>query len=177
RPSWPDVKLMVYVTEWGRFLRRRREYDRGVTLFDQGPIYALVRLKAQGSNVTGRARFERWWDEMLERWARELDAIVWLDAPDDVLRARVDGRDQRHTTKGAPADDGRRFIERYRRLFEETLERIDVPGGPRVVRIDTGITSAEGVAAEIGSLSRGAVSTPERGAAATLRGGDRGRRG
>jgi thymidylate kinase len=170
RPSWPDVKLMAYVTEWERFLRRRPVYGSGVTLFDQGPIYALVRLRAQGSNVTGTPAFERWWSEMIERWARELDAVIWLDAPDDVLRSRIDGRDQRHTTKGAPAEETRRFLTRYRSLFEETLDRIDVPDGPMIVRVDTGAARAEEVAEAIGPmLSSGAALAAETG-------GDRGDR-
>ena len=96
RLSWPEAKLLVYVTEWHRFLCSRAEYEGGVTLLDQGPLYALVRLKAQGKNVTGRAAFERWWNEMLEQWASHLDLVVWLDAPDAVLWERINGRDQRH---------------------------------------------------------------------------------
>ena len=101
RLSWPEAKLLVYVTEWHRFLCSRAEYEGGVTLLDQGPLYALVRLKAQGKNVTGRAAFERWWNEMLEQWASHLDLVVWLDAPDAVLWERINGRDQR-TRRSAP---------------------------------------------------------------------------
>lgn len=151
RLSWPEVKLLVYVTEWSRFLRSRPEYDGRVTLLDQGPLYALVRLKAQGSNVTSCAAFERWWNEMLERWTRELSAVVWLDASDDVLWQRISGRGQRHSTRSGSSDEAFRFIGRYRALFEDVLRRVEVAGGPRVLRFDTGAGSAEDIASEIGS--------------------------
>jgi hypothetical protein len=179
RPSWPDVKLMVYVTEWHRFLRANPEYDAGVTVFDQGPIYALVRLLAQGSNVTGTPAFERWWGEMLERWAREIGVVVWLDAPDEVLWGRINAREQRHVTKGEPAADGLRFIARYRGLFEEALDRIDVAGGPMIVRVDTGSTSPPDVAAAIRPMLTAGAELPAETAGAELpsetAGGDRGR--
>lgn len=152
RLSWPEVKLLVYVTEWHRFLRARPEYEGGATLLDQGPLYALVRLKAQGSNVTGRAAFERWWNEMLVRWTRELSVVVWLDAPDEVLWERINGRDQRHTTKSASREAGFRFLGRYRALFDDVLRRADVSRGPRVVRFDTGVRSADAIAAELEPL-------------------------
>ncbi len=146
RLSWPDLKLLAYVSGWHRLIGRRPEYERGVTLLDQGPIYALVRLKAQAKNVTTRAPFERWWNEMLERWSHELGAVVWLDAPDRVLWERINGRVQPHTTKGGPPDTGHRFISTYRRLFEEILHRLDVPDGPEILRFDTGATPTEDIA-------------------------------
>jgi shikimate kinase len=149
RLSWADFKLLVYVTEWHRYLNRERRYRRGVTLFDQGPIYALVRLKAQAKGITRGASFERWWNEMIEVWAGELATVVYLDASDGVLWDRINARSQPHTTKGEPASVGREFIARYRRLFEEVLDRIDRPGGPEILRFDTTETASERIATEI----------------------------
>jgi len=149
RLSWADVKLLVYVAEWDRFLRARAEYRHGLTLFDQGPVYALVRLRAQGKGVTRSAAFTRWWDGALERWAGALAAVVYLDASDPVLLERIDGRAQAHATKGQPEDAARGFLERYRRLFEEALGRLDRAGGPQVVRVDSGATSADRIAADV----------------------------
>ena len=159
RLSWPEAKLLVYVTEWHRFLCSRAEYEGGVTLLDQGPLYALVRLKAQGKNVTGRAAFERWWNEMLEQWASHLDLVVWLDAPDAVLWERINGRDQRHTTKSASREAGLRFLGRYRTLFDDVLRRVDEVGGPSVLRIDTGGLPADDIATAIEPLLKATAST------------------
>lgn len=149
RLSWADFKLLVYVSEWHRFLDRRRDDPHDVTLFDQGPIYALVRLKAQARGVTRAASFGRWWNTELERWAGELAELIYLDAPDEVLWTRINGRAQPHRTKGGSQEVGREFITRYRELFEEVLTRLDVPGGPEIVRYDTSATSGEGLVAEV----------------------------
>ena len=88
----------------------------------------------------------------MELWAGELGAIVWLDAPDEVLWDRINGRDQWHGTKGERADVGRRFIALYRGLFEDVLHRIEILGGPQIVRFDTSRMSGERLAAEVRSF-------------------------
>ncbi|HEU4355537.1 MAG TPA: hypothetical protein VFT27_08110 [Actinomycetota bacterium] len=150
RLSWPDVKLLAYVTGWHRVVGR--EYRQGITLFDQGPLYALVRLRAQARGVMGSAAFARWWDGSLERWSRELSLVVYLDADDAVLLQRIGGRAQAHTTKGQPVDTARDFLARYRALFEEVLGRLDRPGGPEILRLDTGASTPDRIAAELAPL-------------------------
>jgi adenylate kinase family enzyme len=149
RLSWPDVKLLAYVTGWHRVVRG---YRQGMIVLDQGPLYALVRLRAQGRGVTRTAAFARWWDEMLEAWSRELSAVVFLDAEDPVVLERIDGRAQAHVTKGRPDDVARGFLERYRGLFEETLGRLEQLGGPEILRLDSGVAPAERLAAEVAPL-------------------------
>ena len=145
RLSWAEFKLLVYVSEWHRFLNRKPEYDQGCTLLDQGPIYALVRLKAE-SKASGVPAFERWWNQMIELWAHQLDAIIWLDAADQVIWDRINERGQRHRTKGEPLEVGRRFLATYRRLFEEILDRVSILGGPEILRFDTSEIGSEQIA-------------------------------
>lgn len=154
RLSWPDVKLLAYVTGWHRVVRGP-DHRHGMTIFDQGPLYALVRLRAQARGVMRSAAFARWWDGSLERWSRELSAVVYLDADDDVLLERIGGRAQAHTTKGQPVETARAFLERYRALFEETLGRLDRPGGPEILRLDTGASTADRIAAELAPVLAG----------------------
>lgn len=151
RMSWADVKLMVYVTGWRRFLSRRHNDSDATVVLDQGPIYALVRLKAQDRGVTPSRWFQRWWNEMLAQWVEALSAIVWLDAPDAVLRARIDDRAQPHTVKGAAGAAGQQFIARYRLLFQEVLDHIELAGTPKLWRLDTSDTPVEQLVAEVRS--------------------------
>ena len=65
RMSWAEFKLMTYVTRWRSVFRRDRDRRDGITVLDQGPIYALVRLKAEGKPFTTTRAFARWWDDML----------------------------------------------------------------------------------------------------------------
>ncbi len=159
RLTWREFKLLGYVTEWPRALDRTSQH-RGVRLLDQGPIYALVRLKANAGHLTTGPAFERWWDRMLEAWAARLDAVVYLDAEDGVLWSRINERAQPHQTKGEAAAVGRRFTARYRQLFEEVLGRIGSADGPRIVRFDTSTATGEQIAAELISiLAAGGVAT------------------
>lgn len=151
RLNWADFKLLVYVTEWHRFLNRKPEYDHGCTLLDQGPIYALVRLKAE-SRGTSAPAFERWWNQKIELWADQLSAIIWLDAADQVIWDRINDRGQRHRTKGEPLDVGRRFLTKYRRLFEEVLDRVSTTGGPEILRFDTSEIGSEQLAEHLGPI-------------------------
>ncbi len=89
---------------------------------------------------------------MLERWANELDAVVWLDAPDDVLWSRINERPQGHKQKGVAAGAGRLFIARYRQAFEGVLRTMEELDGPQIVRFDTSVTSATQIAERIEPL-------------------------
>jgi thymidylate kinase len=154
RMSWREFKLLVYVTRWRLFLDRRT--PRGtVLLFDQGPVYALVRLKAEGKPFTTRRAFARWSEEMLASWAGELTALIFLDAPDAVLWDRINERPQGHREKGEEAKAGLRFIARYRRSFEEVLGRVEELGGPQVLRFDTSVATAAQIAEKVEPTLRG----------------------
>jgi thymidylate kinase len=154
RMSWPEFKLLVYVTRWRLVLGRRMPAGT-VLLFDQGPLYALVRLKAEGKPFTTRRAFERWSEEMLASWASELTALIFLDAPDAVLWNRINERPQGHREKGEEAKAGLRFIARYRRSFEDILRRVEDLGGPKILRFDTSVATAEQIAEKVEPMLRG----------------------
>lgn len=142
RISWPECKLLVYVTRWGPVLRRRRRTDK-VLLLDQGPLYAIVRLMAEAKPFTEHGSFASWKREVLDRWSTELSDVIWLDAPDDVLWSRINERDQDHRQKGAQAEAGRRFIARYRRAFESIVPIVQEKGAVRTLRFDTSTATVE----------------------------------
>ena len=151
RISWPEFKLLVYVTRWRLFLGRRTA-PGAILLFDQGPVYALVRLRAERKPFTTRRAFERWSEEMLGSWVSELTTLVFLDAPDPVLWSRINERPQDHKAKGEEAKAGLRFIARYRRTFEDVLRRVEELGGPQVLRFDTSVATPAQIAEKIKPL-------------------------
>jgi hypothetical protein len=152
RMTWPEFKLLLYVTRWLPLLRREAQRHGGITVLDQGPIYALVRLRAEGKPFTMTPAFDRWSDDMLDHWASELVAIVWLDARDDVLWGRINGRPQSHKKKGGRDDEGYRFITRYRASFEDILRRVEALEPSKVLRFDTEHTTPEQLASSIRPL-------------------------
>lgn len=149
--TWADFKLMVYVTSWDR--RLQRQPGTGILILDQGPLYALVRLKAKGLGIASSPAFQEWWSEMLEKWLNEISVVIWLDAADEVLMGRINQRAQDHDLKDVPLKTGEEFLERYRSLFHGIASKIDRNGHPGIHRIDTGhlrlVEVAKAVAAAI----------------------------
>ncbi len=150
--SWDEIKFAIYVSAWDRYLRDRPEHRSGVTVLDQGPIFALARLLWGKKPITTRRSFEVWLRRTVERWSVELDAIVWLVAPDEALLARINQREQRHEAKGKPALEGLELIELHREAYGRLLELVGELGRPRVLRFDTSTMGPAQIAGELADL-------------------------
>jgi shikimate kinase len=144
--TWDEVKFVIYVSEWERYLRADHGNGHRGTVLDQGPLFALARLLWTEKPLTRTPTFEAWVEEMLDHWSRSLAAIVWLDAPEDVLLERINGRTQQHEAKGATASAATDLLRRHRAVYDRLLGVIERLGRPRVVSFDTGVASAAAIA-------------------------------
>jgi thymidylate kinase len=147
--SWEEVKLFVYASEWQRYLRARPESESGVTLFDQGPLFALARLLWGGGAVTRSSWFRSWKDRTVARWALELDTVVELTAPDYVLFARINEREKEHPAKGRSARETVEILAEHRRAYAEVLDDVERSGSVRLLRFDTSKHSLAEIADEL----------------------------
>ena len=113
--------------------------DHGVVLFDQGPVYSLMRLLREPG--MGRAGsddpYGRWWQQMLNRWAALLDVVIVVDARDDVLLERIQSRPKWHAAKDLAPERARALIADHRARCETVTAALGVAAGPEIVRIDT----------------------------------------
>lgn len=150
--SWDELKFALYVGEWDRFLRAEYRHRPGAVVLDQGPMFALACLLWGRKPVTRRAPFEAWLRRMVERWSRELDAIVVLDAPDAVLLERIDAREQRHDAKGVPSHEGLELLERHREAYGRVFQLVHSHGSARVLRFDTATMPPARIAGELAEL-------------------------
>ncbi len=145
-----ELRSVAYLNAW----HARAGSERGLTVFDQGPVYRLAFLKEFGPGFTRSGAFTAWWETSLERWARSLHLVVWLDAPDEVLLERINGRAQAHLVKGALEREARLFLTRYRAAFGAVIGAMDALGGPEVIRLDTSrLTPEQAAAAVAGRLA------------------------
>jgi hypothetical protein len=147
--SWDEIKFVIYVSEWDRFLRDRREYRSGVTVLDQGPIFALARLLWAEKPLTRSRPFQAWFNERVERWSLELDAVVRLVAPDQSLLERINHREQRHEAKGRSTSEGLEVIKSHSQAFGKLFDVIARLGRPRVLSFDTSTMSPDEIAGEL----------------------------
>ncbi len=150
--SWDELKFFIYVSEWSRFLAARPEYRSVVSVLDQGPIFALARLLWGGKPVTRSQWFQAWLNETVEQWSVELDAIVVLTAPDDVLLERINLRDSSHEAKGKSTRDALELIESHRNAYTRVLDVVDRLERPRVLRFDSSRTSSTEIAEQLADL-------------------------
>lgn len=149
-PSWEEVKFALYLSGWSRYLREK--HPSGVVLLDQGPLFAIARLLWGDKPVTRDPRFRGWMEAMAMHWSAELDAVVWLTAPDAVLVQRIDHRPQGHEAKGQPAERALRLVESHRRAYGHVLGVIESIGRPPVRHYDTSTASPSAIADDLGEL-------------------------
>jgi shikimate kinase len=131
-----ELRSMNYVVGWAEGLERGPQ-GSALAVFDHGPIFRLARLRAFGPRLVESAAFARWSEAAVARWARLLDAVVWLDAPDALLAARIDERDERHRMQGCTAADTWRFLARYRGAYQALLAELAAAGAPAPIHVDT----------------------------------------
>lgn len=143
---------MAYLEGWLRVVRGDRPAS---IVFDHGPIFILVQLREFGPPLVASPVFAAWFKEARRAWARALDLVVWLDAPDTVLLPRIDGRDQRHVVKHKPTATAVEFLGGYRRGYERLLGEMAEDGQFRLIRFDTSRVGHEAIAEEVLGAIRG----------------------
>jgi hypothetical protein len=162
-----ELRSLGYVTGWAAALERGAG-GGALAVFDHGPLFRIARLRAFGPPLVEGRAFAHWAAAAVRRWAKLLDAVVWLDAPDALLAGRIDARDERHRMKGGAAGETERFLARYRSAYEALLAELRAAGGPEPIRVDTSREAPDAIAARLlPALGLDAVARHARPAAAT----------
>jgi broad-specificity NMP kinase len=153
---WDEARHMVRLRTLERGLRARPGAGQ-VLVFDEGPIFALAWLRGFGHEGMRSEASEAWWRATLRRWADTVDAVVVLDAPDDLLAHRIRTRPEWHEVKHASDLEIAVWVGRFRTALDWVLAGLAVEGGPIVLRITTDQHHpehlAEQVAAALGGVS------------------------
>ncbi len=153
--TWANMKWLIYIIEWRRFLQRQEKYSKGLALIDQGPIFALARLFHEQRSLCETRMFYDWAARMVTDWSSTLDAIVWLDAPDEILMERINSRNQDHEVKDESYWRMREFLASYRQAFGMLYDLVDQGGSLKQLSFDTSKISVEEIIAELDkTLSR-----------------------
>jgi hypothetical protein len=131
--SAPELRSIGYLGAW-RGAVSRLETDE-LVLLDHGPVFRLAMLLVDAPPVGG-SRLERWWQSRAREWAGLLEAVVCLDASDEVLIGRIEERPRSHRVRGADRADAEAFLKSYREAFAAVLDAVET-AGTRVFRVDT----------------------------------------
>jgi hypothetical protein len=155
RPLWDETRHMVRL----RTLREALRFvgpQRTAIIFDEGPVFALAWLRGFGHPVMRDTVSEPWWDTVFKEWARVVDLVVVLDAPDELLARRIRGRPEDHEVKQSSDLEIACWMARFRQSLDWVLERLSREGGVGVLRLDTSTETPEQLAERtLAALDRG----------------------
>jgi thymidylate kinase len=146
---WKEMKRITYLGSLYELLQERSGANAGTVLLDEGAVYMLARLEVLGAERTHSAAYARWWHGAIEAWSRTLDLIVWLDAPDPVLRDRLRRRAQSHPVKRRPDEAIDRFIASYRDSYRHVIRSLMEARGPRLLTVRTDQEDVECIARQL----------------------------
>lgn len=134
---WKEMKRITYLRTLQRVLEDPGSRRSRTVILDEGAVYMMARLLVFGGETVRSAAFDRWWRDAIERWARALDILVWLDAPDPILIQRLRSRGQPHPVKGLSDAAIGRFITTYRAAYDRVLGGLAAAHGPALVAVHT----------------------------------------
>lgn len=150
--GWGEAGLVVRLNALGRLLARESPRRQEFLLLDEGTVFALAKMCAFGRARGGEEQLAR----MAERWADKLDAVVWLDAPDEVLARRIRGRGKPHRMKACSDEEISAFLARYREGYERVIAELCARRRLKVIRVSTDTGTPEQIAETVLSGIAGA---------------------
>jgi hypothetical protein len=125
-----EIRNMAYLDTWISRIRHRALLRDDIFTVEPGSVYWLSTLKGCGPEITNHPYFQRWWQREYKRWALALDAIIWLDAPEEVCFERIHSRDQHHQFLDCTAENALAQIkydrEYYQRVVPEMASRYSI---------------------------------------------------
>ncbi|HKY05401.1 MAG TPA: hypothetical protein VJQ56_10950 [Blastocatellia bacterium] len=147
--DWLNIKRIILLNAFGRLLGRQAAKGCHAIVLDEGPVFLMTWLHAFAHPAGETTRFRKWSESILAEWSERLDAIIWLDAPDEVLASRIRYRAKPHRVKEKNDQEIYDFISRYRASYEQVISRLETGRGPRVIRISTAEKSTDRIADEV----------------------------
>jgi predicted ATPase len=151
---WKEMKRITYLGSLYELLRERSGASAGTVLLDEGAVYMLARLEVLGAEGIRSAAYATWWRAAIEAWSSTLDLIVWLEAPDPILRDRLRRRAQSHPVKRLSDDAIDRFIASYRDSYRRVIRSLMEARGPRLLTVRTDREDVECIARRLAAEVR-----------------------
>ena len=161
RAGLKEAALLVRLCALHKLLGRASKEGDETVLLDEGAVFALAKLGASGcvekkrADGATREQSDVWASEFVVRWASRVDAIVWLDAPDEVLARRIRERAKPHRMKHQSDDELFEFLARYRAAYGRVLSELSARYGVRVRSFSTEHESPERIASSVLASVRG----------------------
>jgi shikimate kinase len=147
RILWQETKQLIKLRALHHQLRLQRFTRHRVVVLDEGPVFALSWLHSVADRAATNGGLAAWWPDALRQWARTLDLVIVLDAPNPVLAERIRLRERDHPLKHTSDPEVAESLDRYRAACERVLSDLQAQdGGPTVLTFRTDQESPERIA-------------------------------
>ena len=133
--SWREIRAIVYLKAWYFILTSRFSGKNNVVILDHGPIFRLAFLDEFGPDFYRNSYYKKWWNRVLETWYTTLDAVIWLDAPNEMLLKRIQLRDRWHEIKNESDNKANEYLDRYRSSCQKIITKLNTD--LKVLEFDT----------------------------------------
>lgn len=143
-----DLKLVIQINALRKSLCRESDKGYRALLMDEGEVFGLAKLQAIEVE-SGNSASITWMNNLLNRLAPTLDAVIWLDAPDAVLARRIRERDKPHRTKNLPDSEIIAHLAHYRIAFDRVMSELTRRNAVKVIRFRTDEEPLEAIATQI----------------------------
>jgi hypothetical protein len=138
-----EIRNMAYLDTLLSSIHSKPRNKENIYVLDPGSVHWLSSLQAFGPQITRYPLYQSWWKNKLEQWSSGLDAIIWLDAPEDVCLQRVLSRDEWHEIKEMDIEDAKAEVRCYRDYYEQIIPQIAHQYSTKVFHFHTDQISTE----------------------------------
>ena len=119
-----ELAWMAMLKGWPKLLRKKAVDEDKIILMEQGPIFLMALLSEFGPSSLQAELAQRYWEEVIEQWSRIIDVVIWLDTSDETLIRRIRTRQDEHEVKEETDEEMKRYLARYRGVFERLMQVI-----------------------------------------------------
>jgi shikimate kinase len=137
RLDWRESRQLMRLRALYHNLELLRRKGSRVVVVEDGPALILSWLRSAAHRSATNGGMAPWWSGVVRRWAKTVDVVVFLDAPETVLTQRVLARPQSNPFKDRPESELAEALERSRTAYGEVLSDLGALDGPPVLAFRT----------------------------------------
>jgi O-antigen/teichoic acid export membrane protein/thymidylate kinase len=147
---WKETKEMIRLTALRRVLPRLAARRYRLIILDEGPVFALSWLRVFGDERLLRSgAYQRWVQRTLALWARCIDVVALMDAPDGVLSQRIRARVKPHMVKHQSDREIAAFAARFRAAFAAVIPGVTALNGTKQFTVRADLDQPQQLAGQV----------------------------
>ena len=147
--TFHEIKLMMRLMTLHNVLDRKT-LNGDLIVLNHDLVFMLTVIHGFVLKTIKDRNLEEWWNGMLRGTAFVLNKIIWLDAPDKILRERILNRDTRHRVNKISENDAYELFSLYRLSYEYIISRLTVINSQlEVMRFNTHEDSPDQIVGKI----------------------------